>query len=406
MRATVPEQFKSLVKRLSGVPSAAALELELSFGKHFDLHLGTVRTFFLRAGFTERVRAMKYCCRSVLGTNLFPGRETPVSAELWPAFKSPQPEAFWLGLFHHSLVELQVTMWDLVHALHTLKVALTGRDRICGTLRCLQVDYAQTGSLPMCVFTAFLAGLELPCLVHLGSNAGVAQPFQTGSIAWPQKESVPMLQSFGGTRNPEGIFGLGRSGVHMSLTGALPFAGMAAMAHSALGPAIRDLHVTVEDFEPTWEGVPAAMPFRSVLDYLALLKSVKHLSIIGWEGNQLLVRAEAINALDGLQKLALKDVTLEGDLTGPCLSEIVCASLQTQLLTVLARPAPALTSILVPHRVSAVVPQAVLGIDVPWGTAVMRACPGAPAWKVSHGACFFRIHRNVHGLVTAVPCQD
>ena len=161
------------------------------------------------------MRAVKYCCRSVRGTKLFPGRETPVSAELWPRYKSSQPAAFWRDLFHHSLVELQITLCDPMQALHSLKSALRCRDRICGTLRCLQVDYLNRGSLPMCVFTAFFAGLKLPCLEHLGSNAGVAQPFQCGSIGWPQKESVPMLQSFGGTRKPDGIFGLGRSGVHM-----------------------------------------------------------------------------------------------------------------------------------------------------------------------------------------------
>ena len=409
VRATANEQLSALSNRLSGVPSAAALELELAFGKHFDLHLGTVRTPFRNAGLTERVRAVQYCCRSVLGTNLFPGREVPVSAELWPAFKNPQPEAFWANLFHHSLVEVQVTVWDPVQALHSLKPALRDCDRICGTLRCLQVDYAQSSSLPMCSYTALLAGLKLPCLVHFGSNAGVAQPFQNGSIGWPQKEHLPVLQSFGGTRAPEGIFGLGRSGVHMPLTGALPFASMAALADSALGPAIRELYIQVNDFEATWEGVPAALPFRSVQGYLAVLRSVQHLSIEGCEGSQLLVRAEAINAIRGLQKLALKGVTLQGDLTGPSLMDIICSGLQTQLRTVLARPPPALASILVPHRVGAVVPRAVLGIDVPWAPevpAVVRAFPGAPAWKISHGACFFRMHRNVHGLVTAVPCRD
>ena len=57
----------------------------------------------------------------------------------------------------------------------------------------------------------------------------------------------------------------------MSLTGALAFASMAAMADSALGPAIRELHVTVKDFEATWEGIPAAMPFARCLGFLALL---------------------------------------------------------------------------------------------------------------------------------------
>ena len=173
--------------------------------------------------------------------------------------------------------------------------------------------------------------------------ARVVQPFKS-AWKWPQKESVPMLQSFGGTQTPDGIFGLhGNRGVHMPFVGALPLADMAAMAGSAMGPAIRQLHVTAEDFEATWEGVPAALPFRSVPGFLALLKSVQQLSIKGLEGIQLLVRAEAISALSGLQELALGCVTLEGDLTGPCLTQIVCSSLQAQLLTVLARPLWSLT---------------------------------------------------------------
>ena len=225
------------------------------------------------------------------------------------------------------------------------------------------------------------------------------------------EDSVPMLQSFGGTQAPTGIFGLGTSGVHMSFGGALPLADMAAMADSALGPAIRELHITVSDMEGTWEERPAAMPFRSVLGFLSLLPSVQQLHIKGWKHEQLLVRAEAINAFNGLRKLALGRVTVEGDLAGPCLTQIVCASLQAQLLTVLARPPPALTSILVPHRLNAVVPRAVLGIDVPRVTEVVCACPGAPRWTVSHESrkLFFWDPHNfewIQGLITAVPCID
>ena len=410
VRATSYEQLKRLGDRLSGVPSAAALELELSFGMRENLNLGTVRTFFRCAGLTERVRAIKYSCKSVLGTDLFPGSETPVSAELCPSYTSYQPAAFWRTLFHHSLVELRITVNDPEHVLLGLKSALRCADRICGTLRCLQVDRAYQGqpSLAMHVFTGFLAGLKLPCLVHLGSTIGVKQPFQ-GGWGWPQKEDMPLLQSFGGTREPDGVFSLARSGVHMSLVGALPLAGMAAMAGSALGPAIRELHITVSDIERTWEGLPAARPFHSVPGFLALLKSVQQLSIEGWEGNQVCVRAGAINALDGLQTLALRHVTLEGYLTGARLTQIVCSSLQTQLLTVLARPPPALASILVPHMLNAFVPRAVLGIDIPWGTNMLRAFPGAPLWKVSRETCRFRNWHNyslIRGMVRAVPCRD
>ena len=225
VRATSYTQLRALGNRLSGVPSAAALELDLSFGKHNELHLGTVRASIHKAGLTERVRAMKYCCRSVLGTKLFPGREMPVSAELLPAYTSSQPPAFWRALFQHSLVELQITLLEPEQALDSLKYVLRGRHRICGTLRCLQVDYSNRDRplvpMPMHVITEFLAGLKLPCLEHLGCNIGVAHqyiPFR--GWEWPRKESVPMLQSFGGTRKPDGKIGLGRSGVHLSLVGA------------------------------------------------------------------------------------------------------------------------------------------------------------------------------------------
>ena len=81
VRATSYEQLKRLVDRLSGVPSAAALGLELSFGRT-DLNLGAVRTIFRRAGLTERVRSLKYCCRSPLGAFLFPGVDMPRSCAL------------------------------------------------------------------------------------------------------------------------------------------------------------------------------------------------------------------------------------------------------------------------------------------------------------------------------------
>ena len=412
VQATLYEQLKHLSDRLSGVPSAAVLDLELPFGRKENLNLGTVRTFFRRAGLTERVRAVKYCCRNVLGTNLFPGAEIPVSAELWPSDTNSQPAPYWRNILQHSLVELQLTVHDPEHALRGLKAALRCGDRICGTLRCLQVDriYCRYRSLPICEVTQFLAGLKLPRLLHLGSVVGIIHPFQS-ACEWPHKENMPMLHSFGGTQKPGGIFGLGTSGVHMSFMGALPFAGMAAMAGSALGPAIRELHVTMKDFEATWDGLPAAMPFRSVLDFLALLKSVQQLSIKGCEGSQLVVRAEAINALSGLQSLALGHVTIEGDLTGPCLKQIVCLSLHTQLLTVLARPPPALASILVPHALNSVVPRAVLGVDVPWPwqTKVVRAWPGGPRWKVSHEACElldWHSHHIYHRLVRAVPCPE
>ena len=145
VRATTYKQLRALGNRLSGVPSAAALELELSFGKNEDLHLDTVRTTFRRAGLTERVRAVKYCCRSVSWhQRSFPAvkrlclQSSGLPTRLSACSLLGQP-------FHHSLVELQITVWDPEQALHSLKYALRGRDRICGTLRCLQVDYANKG---------------------------------------------------------------------------------------------------------------------------------------------------------------------------------------------------------------------------------------------------------------------
>ena len=154
VRATSHEQLKALGDRLSGAPSTAALELDLSFGKNKDLHLGTVGNFFCNAGLTERVRAVKYCCQRVLGTDLFPGSETPVSAELWSL--SP-PDAFWNTLSDHSLVKIHMTVLEFEYALSTLQGALRWGSRLCGTLRCLQVDHTCTTgrpSLPMCEFTA------------------------------------------------------------------------------------------------------------------------------------------------------------------------------------------------------------------------------------------------------------
>ena len=415
VRATASKQLRAIGDRLSGVPSAAALELELSFGRNGVLNLDTVRSCFSCAGLTERVRAMKYCCKSVSGTKVFPGRETPVFAELWPAFQSSQPAAFWRSIFTHSLVELHITLPDPEQALRSLKGALRGGHRICGTLRCLQVDSTDRSrpSLRMHVFADFWTGLKMPCLEHLGCELGVVHQFvPVQGWQWPQTENLPTLQSFGGTRKPDSIFGLGGSGVHLSLISVndaqadmAAVADMAALADSALGHAISEVHATAKDFDAPWEGIPAAMPFTSVHGFLTLLGSLQLLDVKGWVQRQLLVRAEAINALSGLQKLALKDVTLEGDLTGPCLTEIICSSLQTQLLTVLARPPPALASILVPHKLNAVVPFAVLGVDIPWATAVVRACPGAPCWKVSHETYGAQGDRRGRGLVRAVPCR-
>ena len=399
VRATSHEQLKDLSNRLSGVPSAAALELELSFGRKGVINLGTVRTFFRRAGLTERVRAVKYSCRSVLGANLFPGSETPVSAELWPSYTNSLPAGFWRNLFQHSLVELQITVPDAEHPLHGLKSALRCNERICGTLRCLQVDVLARapGRILTCLrmfeVTEFLAGLKLPCLTHLGFAGGIMFPWS--SRDWPQKESLPMLQSFGGTKKPDGIFGLSMSGIHMDWEGAhmdwegADFCGcMAALAGSALGPAIRELHVTMECMALSGSLLDAANSAAcSALGSFALLTSLQHLRIKGERFGLLRIRADAINALSGLQTLALEHVTIEGYLTGPCLTQIVCLSLVTRLLTVLARPPPALTSVLVPHRATDVVPKTVLGRNVSKWTEVTRACPGGPGWKISFESC-------------------
>ena len=412
VRASSYEQLKALGDRLSGVPSAAALELELPFGRKENLNLGTVRTFFRRAGLTERVRAVKYSCKSVLGTNLFPGVGTPVAAELWPGYANSQPSAFWRNLLQPSLVELQITVGDPEHALRGLQSALRCGDRICGTLRSLQVDriYHRQYSLPLSAIAEFLAGLKLPCLEHLGSVNGFTHNFHRG-CEWPEKGNLPFLKAFGSTRMPAGIFGLSRSGVHFSLGsnfgGVAPLADMAAMADSALGPATRELHITASCFAAVQVGLPAAIPFGYERG-IALLSCVQQLSIKGWEHYQLLVKAEALNAFKGLQILALGRVTLEGDLTGPCLTQIVCSNLQTQLPTVLARPPPALTSIIIPHTLNAVVPRAVLGIDVSTVTEVVRTCPGGPRWEVSrerckHGVWHWHNYVCIEGMIKAVP---
>ena len=381
VRATSYEQLKGLGGRVAGVPSAAALELELFFGRKRDLNLGTVRTIFRRAGLTESVRTVRYCCRTVHGDVPFPGVDTPVSAVLWPGLKLSTPSPIWQAFSQHNLVELQIIVVHPEHALRGLKPALRCGERICGTPRCLQVDaYDFLESVPMCAITEFLSGLRLPCLVHLGSGNGVIQPFHSG-CGWPDRESVPVLQSFGGTREPAGIFGLGKSGIHMSIGGAPSIADMAAMADSALGPAIRELHVTVEEmYGLTVTGFQAASSRRlmhgSPWRFPASLSSMQMLSIKRRANAQLRIEARAINALHGLQELALGGCIMEGDLTGPCLTQIVCLSLLTQLHTVLARPPPALTSVLVPYTLDAVVPRAVLGIDVPSETKLVPC--GAP----------------------------
>ena len=418
VRATSYEQLKGLGDRLSGVPPAAALELELSFSRKENLNLGTVKTFFRRAGLTERVRAVKYSCKRVLGTHLSPGSETPVSAELWPSSKPILPSSFWHNIFQHSLVELQITVRFPEYALKGIKAALRCGERICGTLRSLQVDrYNRQYSLPLFAITEFLAGLKLPCLSHLGFNAGVTGAFQ-GVCAYPQKEDLPLLQSFGGSRNPDGIFGLGKSSVHVAFVGPHYYASMAPnmaqLAASALGAGIKELHMTVSESGRTWEGPPLEFtrPSLSVLGFLALLSSLQQLSIKALTG-QVLVKAEAINAITGLQTLALGAVTLEGDLTGPRLTQMVCLHNRTHYggSSVLARPPPALTTVLVPGMLAAEVSQDVLGIEVPSMTKVVRACPGGPLWKVSSEACELwdwcsPNEGPIYGLVKAVRCRE
>ena len=99
-----------------------------------------------------------------------------------------------------------------------------------------------------------------------------------------------MLQSFGGTTKPHYstcIFGLGRSGIHMSLMYPLAsasnaFADMAAMAESALAPAIRELHITVEhDVAIVGGELQATVPLCRVHGFLVSLSSMQRLSIRG-----------------------------------------------------------------------------------------------------------------------------
>ena len=254
----------------------------------------------------------------------------------------------------------------------------------------------------MFVVTEFLAGLQLPCLVHLGFAFGVSFPLPFGSCGWPQKESLPMLQSFGGTRTPADVFGLALSGVHMSFMDSMDMAGMAGSA--PWGPAVRELHFTLGISQ-----LDGLIPFRLACSFLASLSAVQLLSISGKEVSHL--GAEAINALPFLQELALRDVVIHGFLTGPCLTQIVCLTPRTQLRLVLARPPPALTSVLVPlERMETVVPRSVLGVDVPRETEAVRACPAGPRWVVSQEACqgLWDWHSIVpmNGLVRAVRCRD
>ena len=408
VRATSYKQLKRLGDRLSGISSASALELELSFGREDALDLGTVKSFFCHAGLAERVRAVKYRCRAVYGTSLFPGIETPISAELWPGYMGCQP--FWRNVFQHSLVNLHITVHKPEHALHSIKAALRCEDHICGTLRCLQVDCLSEDwqySLPLSAITGFLAGLKLPSLRHLGSDAGVRDCFRVFSSAYPQKEDMPQLISFGGNTEPDGIFGLGREGVHVFFGGPQHFANMGPLATSALGAGIRELHITIDDIEKTWEGILTSKPPHSVLDFLTMLPCLQELSITAWTG-QVLVKAEAINAITRLETLALRDVAIKGYLTNPHLTQLVCLSAGTQLMNVLARPPPALASIVVPyHTHSTWCPQVVLGISISSKTDVVRARRGGPHWKVSSEPCMlWDSHKNsaIDRLLKVVRC--
>ena len=343
----------------------------------------------------------------MLGTSLFPGVDTPVSAELWPGYSYSQ--AFWRNVFQqHSLVELHISVQKPEHALHSMKAALRCEERICGTLRCLQVDCLSDDwqySLPLSAVTGFLAGLKLPSLRHLGFDAGVRDCFRVFSSAYPQKEDMPLLESFGGNREPDGIFGLDR-GVHMFFGGPQHFSNMGPLATSALGAGIKELHITIDDIEMTWEGILTTKPPHSVLDFLTMLPSLMQLSIKAWTG-QVLVKAEAINAITGLHTLALRDVAIKGYLTNPHLTQLVCLSAGTQLLNVLARPRPALASVLVPyHTHDTWLPQLVLGISISSKTNVVRACGGGPHWKVSSKPCMlWDSHKNsaINRLLEVVP---
>ena len=264
--ATSCTQLLRLRERLTGVPSAAVLELELLLNKGEKLNLCAVKTMICQAGLIERVHAVKYTCKAVHFSVVFPSAAVPVAADLWPS-SSPTPR-FWRSLFTQNLVELRLTVRGNARepekSLWNLADALSCAEHTCANLRCLQVDNSSTWMppLPMIEVKMLLSGLKLPRLTHLGFAGGVLHGFDTSHAmwGWPQKGSMPMLQSFAGTREPADLFGLGGGGLHVFLKGALPYAGMAALADSALGPAIRELYITVED--TIWEGV-RAFPFGS-----------------------------------------------------------------------------------------------------------------------------------------------
>ena len=421
VRAASHAQLLSLGIKLTGVPAAAALEIELSFDETV-LDLGSVKAILCRAGLMSRLCFLRYCCKTVLGTAHFAGTRTPVSVELRPGLRDSLSPSDFQNLMQHNLVELQLTVQFPEMALRDLKSALRQAGRTRGTLRCLQVDVIRgvwTRPEPMTSITTFLSGLKLPRLAHLGFLGGVGDPYGyfPSGCAWPQRESVPMLQSFGSTRTPADIFGICNSGVHLCFEGAsggaLCSASMAAMASSGLGPAIRELHLTMRgDAGTLW---PSAMGL------LKELPSVRRLSLLQdmyvedcWRH----LRAEDINALDGLQDLALGHVMLDGDLTGPCLTQIVCLrigddlhpclteifceGLHKQIPALLVRPPAALVSILVPQRFDGLEPERCRC----WDTVL--ACPGGPCWKLSHESSNlwdWHDFQILSGLVKAVPCK-
>ena len=425
VQATSYAQLLSLGQRLTGVPSAAELELQLSFSRYESINLGKIRTIFCEAGLTKRVRAVKYRCKAVLGSVVFPGAAVPVAADLWPDACYPRTPRFWRSLLRHNLVELQLTIYapgrQPDFGLHSLNAALRCAERTCRTLRCLQVDNGfWQEPLPMHEVIACLSGLKLPCLTYFGSQGGVKHSFHSG-YALPQKESVPALQFFAGTQKPADLFGLRGSGVHVSLLGDLPYDGMAALADSALGPAIRELYISVEDtigdgLYLYGEFLQATTPLRLAFGFLAMLPSVEHLSITGQDSQQLVIQAGVINALTGLKILALTRIALEGDLTGPNLTQIVCPSLQTRLRSVLARPPPALTSIFVPIMAYEVDFAAVLGIRLPqegmghWPPPMpVSACSGGPRSMISRDIyTISHSYNQTDGKVMtkAVRCMD
>ena len=374
-----------------------------------------------------RLCFLRYCCKTVRGTAHFADVSTPVSVELRPGLQNSLSSFCFQKLMQHNLVELQLTVEFPQWALRDLKSALRQAGHTCGTLRCLQVDViigwgtsCLAIPLPMALF---LSGLKLPRLVHLGFLGGVQHPYGAygdfpSSCAWPQRESVPMLQSFGSTREPADIFGIWNCGAHVSFVGpessALCSASMAAMARSGLGPAIRELHITMSgDAGTLW---PSAMGL------LKELPSVRRLSLLHdmyTEDSWPHIRAEDINALDALQDLALGYVMLDGALTGPCLTqlvclriadalhpcltEIVCEGLHKQIPAVLVRPPAALVSILVVQRCRGLEPEQYRY----WDTVL--ACPGGPCWKLSHETSElwdWHDYSTLSGLVKAMPCKS